>query len=154
MERFLCLKEGINLLNVDIFDDILVQGQRRFTDLDHVGRIFLMHPDDASRSNSEGAEPIQSLMGLRRNEDDSAPIAQSEFLEREDEGFDFLFELGATFSAGEWVSHWMQVGGCPRKVQTLSVTFGLRICSSLQASSSTSSSDISKISRRSLSVRR
>ena len=42
------LAARLNLFDVDILNDLPVQGEGGFTDLQDVGRIFLVHPDQAS----------------------------------------------------------------------------------------------------------
>jgi len=49
-------------LHVDVLHDIPVQGEGGLSDLKDMGRVLLVHPDDASGNDPEGAETIEPLV--------------------------------------------------------------------------------------------
>ena len=86
-----------SLLHIDILHDILIQRNRCFSDLQDMGRIPLMHPDDASWNDTKVAETVKPLMGFGRDENDSTFLPQSQFFKGDDEGFHLLLELGTAY---------------------------------------------------------
>src|SRR4030042_3569419 len=94
----LTIESLLNLFHVDILYHFPIQSECRFSDLKHIGRISLMHPENASGNDPQGAQPVKSLMRSGSEEDDPALLPQSQLLKGNDEGFHLLFEFGAALS--------------------------------------------------------
>ncbi len=52
----------LRFLHIDIFHDIPIQRNRRFSDLQDMGRVSLMHPDDAPWNDAEIAQAVKPLV--------------------------------------------------------------------------------------------